>query len=58
MLQVVDVYDALCTARPYKPALAHDAAVRVMLEEADRGSWDRHIVREFVAMTGRESVAA
>ena len=26
ILQVVDVYDALTTARPYKPALTHDHA--------------------------------
>ena len=27
IMSVVDVYDALCTARPYKPALGHEVAV-------------------------------
>jgi len=47
ILQVVDVYDALRTARPYKPALAHDDAARVMRNEADGGLWDPQMVRAF-----------
>jgi putative two-component system response regulator len=58
ILQVVDVYDALCTARPYKPAHSHDEAVRIMLAEANEGLWDRAIVDEFVAMLNRKAVAA
>src|SRR5271170_92415 len=37
ILQVVDVYDALCTARPYKPALGHDQAAVTMRDEARNG---------------------
>ncbi len=44
ILQAVDVYDALRTARPYKPALSHDQAVKTMQEEAQRGLWDPQIV--------------
>lgn len=58
VLQVVDVYDALRTARPYKVALSHDAAIDVMQEEADRGLWDPRIVRAFVEMIGGEWMAA
>jgi len=58
VLQVVDVYDALRTARPYKKALSHDAAMEVMQEEADRGLWDPKIVRAFVSTVDDKKVAA
>jgi len=50
VLQVVDVYDALRTARPYKPALSHDHAAQTMREEARRGLWDGELVDEFFSM--------
>ena len=54
VLQVVDVYDALCTARPYKPALTHDQAAVTMRQEAARGLWDPELVDEFFAMLARQ----
>ncbi len=50
VLQVVDVYDALRTARPYKPALPHDQAAQTMREEARQGLWDAELVNEFFSM--------
>src|ERR1700733_2458884 len=50
ILQVVDVYDALRTARPYKPALSHDQAAQTMAEEARRGLWDENVVSEYFSM--------
>src|ERR1700758_2068194 len=40
VLQVVDVYDALRTARSYKPALSHEQAALTMKVEAQNGLWD------------------
>jgi putative two-component system response regulator len=50
VLQVVDVYDALRTARSYKPALTHEQAVQTMREEARRGLWDADLVDEYFSM--------
>ena len=58
VLQVVDVYDALRTARPYKAALSHEAAINVMQDEAERGLWDASIVRAFFSMLNSEERAA
>jgi len=50
ILSVVDVYDALTTERPYKPALSADHAVRELLEEAAKGWRFEAIVREFAVL--------
>ena len=54
VLQVVDVYDALRTARPYKPALSHEETARTMSNEAQAGLWDGGLVNEFFAMLERQ----
>jgi len=58
VLQVVDVYDALRTARPYKPALLHDEAERTMRFEASNGRWDFELVSEFFEMLRKQTQAA
>jgi putative two-component system response regulator len=45
--QVADIYDALTTARPYKPAFSHDQAIAMMQEEARRGWRDPELVPLF-----------
>jgi putative two-component system response regulator len=58
VLQVVDVYDALRTARPYKAAHTHQQACETMSEEAVRGLWDGNVVNEFFKMMARREEAA
>ncbi|MFB3918362.1 MAG: HD domain-containing phosphohydrolase [Terriglobales bacterium] len=58
ILQVVDVYDALRTARPYKPALSHDESARTMREEALAGLWDKDLVGEFFSMLKKKKKVA
>lgn len=54
ILQIVDVYDALRTERPYKPALSHEESYKVMVREADSGLWDPSLVRSFFTMLARK----
>jgi len=57
ILQVVDVYDALRTERPYKAALSHEKAEEMMGREADQGLWDPALVEEFFSMLQKEKAA-
>jgi putative two-component system response regulator len=47
VLQIVDVYDALTTQRPYKPVLSSSEALGIMEEEVAKHWWDAHIFAEF-----------
>ncbi len=47
ILQVVDIYDALTTERPYRKALTTREAFRILREEAKHGWWDRRLIDEF-----------
>jgi putative two-component system response regulator len=47
VLQIVDVYDALTTERPYKRAFSIADALRTMKEEVSKGWWDQHIFDQF-----------
>jgi putative two-component system response regulator len=50
ILQVVDIYDALITARPYKPALPMPQVLSMLREEAAEGWRDRELVEHFITM--------
>jgi putative two-component system response regulator len=47
VLQMVDVYDALTTERPYKKAFSPSDALRTMKEEVAKGWWDPKIFDQF-----------
>lgn len=56
IMSVVDVYDALTTERPYRPALPRGRAHRVLLEEADRNWRSPSLVREFIDLDRRHAL--
>ena len=58
ILQVVDVYDALRTARPYKAAQSHEQAAVTMRDEARAGLWDDELVLEFFSMLDKQRQVA
>jgi putative two-component system response regulator len=47
VLQIVDVYDALTTERPYKLAFSITDALQTMKHEVGLGWWDAHIFDQF-----------
>jgi putative two-component system response regulator len=49
IMQVADIYDALITERPYKPALSTEEAFAVMEEEVRRGWRDPELVPLFIS---------
>ena len=50
---IVDVFDALTTARPYRPARSTDVACDVLTSEASKGWRDRVLVDAFVGAVAR-----
>jgi putative two-component system response regulator len=44
ILQTVDIYDSLTTARPYRDALSQEKALQIMWEETRRSWWDANLV--------------
>jgi putative two-component system response regulator len=48
ILQIVDIYDALTTDRPYRKAMPQEWALAVMMSEAHRGWLDRSLLSKFM----------
>jgi putative two-component system response regulator len=58
ILQLADVYDALTTNRPYRPASPSEVALKIMDLEAVRGWWDRNLFDNFREMIGNGHTTA
>ncbi len=57
VIQIVDVFDALTTDRPYKKAFSTADALQTMREELAKGWWDRSIFEEFERLVSCDSAA-
>ena len=55
VLQIVDVYDALTTHRPYKAALSIREALAIMEAEVKKGWWDPGVFAEFCRVMHSET---
>jgi putative two-component system response regulator len=58
VMQIVDVYDALTTERPYKSAMSRTDALQMMEQEVGRGWWDADIFQTFRQMLAAPSSSA
>jgi putative two-component system response regulator len=54
ILQVVDLFDAFTTQRPYKPAFSLEESFALMREETAKGWWDARLVEAFIALVEEE----
>jgi putative two-component system response regulator len=57
IMGIVDVYDAITTARPYKAAATPEQAYAELIQEATLGWRRRDLVDAFIALKTRESYA-
>ncbi len=57
ILQVVDLFDAFITQRPYKPAFTLDESLHLIREETRKGWWDARLVDLFIAVVQEERAA-
>lgn len=55
ILQIADIYDALTTDRPYRPAMSPEHALEVLSSEAARGWLDKSLVGRFCELCAGES---
>jgi len=50
VFQIVDIFDALSSERPYKPAFERDKVISIMREETTAGYWDPHLMEKFLTL--------
>jgi putative two-component system response regulator len=58
IIGIVDVYDALTTERPYKPALTQEHSLEILASEVRRGWRRQDLVQAFAAIARRGGLRA
>ena len=46
IMAVVDIFDALTSDRPYRKAMPHEKAIRILRQEAEEGKLDKFVVQK------------
>lgn len=54
IIGIIDLYDALTSARPYRRGMPHATALEIMKLEAGKGYWDKEILMIFVEIVKQE----
>lgn len=49
VFQIIDAYDALTSARPYKAAFSIEESIQILRDETEKGYWDKDVVEKFIA---------
>ncbi|PJA32696.1 MAG: two-component system response regulator [Zetaproteobacteria bacterium CG_4_9_14_3_um_filter_53_7] len=50
IFQLVDVFDALTSVRPYKKAFSVQKAIEIMQQECEQGFWDPELLGQFITL--------
>jgi putative two-component system response regulator len=58
VFQIIDIYDALTSERPYKRALSREEALKVLVAETDRGWRSPQLVQQFINFITSTPVSA
>jgi putative two-component system response regulator len=58
VFQLVDIYDALTSDRPYKRAMTPDESLKIMMEEANKGWRNPDLMQKFVDFVSSRAIAA
>jgi putative two-component system response regulator len=58
ILQCVDIYDALTSERPYRPAYNHEQACAILRQEADKGWRDPRLVDALITLAAGKRLDA
>ncbi|MBF2083522.1 two-component system response regulator [Thermoleptolyngbya sp. C42_A2020_037] len=58
IFQLIDIYDALTSERPYKSAFSPEEALKIMMEETAKGWRNPDLMDKFASFIGARAIAA